>query len=87
MAGRIAVMRRVDRLSEENFGDCKFCRDGVSELKIDKGPGYRVYFSRLRNDFILLLCAGDKSTQTQNIDQAIKYLADFKARGGNDDDE
>jgi putative addiction module killer protein len=86
-AGRIAVMRRVDRLAEGNFGDCKVCRDGVSELRIDKGPGYRVYFSRLYGDIVLLLCAGDKSTQTQNIEQAVENLTTFTARGGNDDDD
>jgi putative addiction module killer protein len=85
--GKIAVMRRVDRLADGNFGDCKFCRGGVSELRIDKGPGYRVYFSQIDGGLVLLLCAGDKSSQVQNITQATGYLADFEARGGYKGDE
>jgi putative addiction module killer protein len=84
--GRIAIMRRVDRLIDGNFRGCKPCRGGVSELRIDNGPGYRVYFSQLNENIVLLLCGGDKSSQTQDINQAVEHLADFKARGGYDDE-
>ena len=60
MPARIAILRRVDRLQAGNFGDCKFCRDGVWELRIDAGAGYRVYYARSGEDIVLLLCGGDK---------------------------
>ena len=85
-AGRIAVMRRIDRILLGNFGACKFCRDGVWELKIDKGPGYRVYYAKYQNCIVLLLCGGDKSRQDRDIDLAIDYLKDFEAQGGFQDE-
>ena len=59
LAGRIAILRRVDRVAHGNFGVIKPIGDGVSELKIDKGPGYRVYYMR-RGDKVILLLAGAK---------------------------
>jgi putative addiction module killer protein len=73
-ATRIAA--RLDRAALGNLGDFKFLRDGVSELRIDLGAGYRLYFTRRGNTVILLLCGGDKSTQTKDIDRAIE-LAQF----------
>jgi putative addiction module killer protein len=75
---RIAV--RIDRLSLGNLGDCKPLRNGVSELRIDWGPGYRVYYSMLGKGCMLLLCGGDKRRQASDIEQAIRHLQDYKER-------
>jgi len=72
--GRIAVLRRVDRMRDGNFGVHRFCRDGVWELVVDYGPGYRVYYSMTDNALVLLLCAGSKRTQDNDIERAIAYL-------------
>ncbi|MGY2046766.1 type II toxin-antitoxin system RelE/ParE family toxin [Methylobacterium sp. JK268] len=69
---RIAL--RIDRLALGNPGDVTSVGGGVSELRIDYGPGYRVYFARRDRTVILLLCGGDKSSQTQDIERA-KALA------------
>lgn len=71
---------RIDRAETGNFGDHKFEREGVWELKIDYGPGYRVYYSIENGEIILLLIGGTKKTQDADIDKAIKYLKDFKER-------
>ena len=75
---RIAV--RIDRLSLGNFGNCKALRDGVSELRIDWGPGYRVYYAMLGKTCVLLLCGGDKRKQSADIAQAARRLHDYKER-------
>lgn len=77
---RQAVLRRVDRLARDNFGDCRFCRDGVWELRIDFGPGYRVYFARLSLKIVLLLAGGSKRTQARDIDRALDYWNDYRRR-------
>ena len=75
------VVARVNRMAAGNFGDCKPLRDGVQELKIDFGPGYRVYLSKQGPVLVLLLCGGDKSDQSRDIERAIAYLKDWKQRG------
>ncbi len=65
---RIAV--RIDRLADGNPGDAKSVGDGVSELRIDYGPGYRLYFTRKGDRLVILLCGGDKSSQDRDIRQA-----------------
>lgn len=60
----------MNRLELGNLGDHKFLRDGVFELRIDAGPGYRVYFAKPGKTMILLLGGGDKSTQDADIDNA-----------------
>ncbi|MCL1941588.1 MAG: type II toxin-antitoxin system RelE/ParE family toxin [Synergistaceae bacterium] len=85
MSARVSILRRLDRLASENFGDCKVLRNGVSELRIDVGQGYRVYFSRLNKMIILLICGGDKSTQAKDIEKAVEYLKDFKHKEDWDD--
>jgi len=57
-----------------------FCRDGVWELKIDAGPGYRVYYVEVKKTIVLLLCAGAKRTQDRDITQAVKYWQDYQRR-------
>ena len=54
--GRIAIQRRIDRVLRDNFGDHKFCQDGVWELRIDLGPGYRIYYAQAEKTMVLLLC-------------------------------
>lgn len=75
------IVARVNRMAAGNFGDCKPLRDGVQELKIDFGPGYRVYLSKQGPVLVLLLCGGDKGDQSRDIDRAIGYLKDWKQRG------
>lgn len=77
---RVAVLRRVDRLASGNFGDHKFLRNGVWEMRLDLGPGYRVYFGRHGTALVLLLCGGAKRTQRSDIDRAVRFLADFQRR-------
>jgi putative addiction module killer protein len=68
------IARRVRRIAMGNPGDAKSVGDGVSELRIHHGPGYRVYFTRRGNTVIVLLCGGDKGSQARDITQA-KALA------------
>ncbi len=77
---KVAVIRRVNRIELGNFGDHKPCRDGVWELRIDQGPGYRVYYAKSGAAVILLLSAGDKRSQDADIDRAIDYWRDWQAR-------
>lgn len=77
---RIAIDRRINRMELGNFGDHKFCRDGVWELRIDVGPGYRVYYAVSETQVILLLCGGDKRTQDAEIGRACQYWQDWKER-------
>jgi putative addiction module killer protein len=77
---RARIATRIDRLSVGNFGDHKFLRDGVSELRIDWGPGYRLYYAMAGRTCVLLLCGGDKRKQSSDIDRAIAYFQDFRKR-------
>lgn len=77
---RARIAARIDRLAVGNFGDCKAVRDGVSELRVDYGPGYRVYFGKVGKTIILLLCGGDKRTQDADIESAVAYLKDLRRR-------
>ncbi len=77
---RIAVLRRIDRVSMGNFGDHKPCRDGVSELRVDVGPGCRVYYFQYGETLVVLLCGGDKRTQDADISKAIACKIDFLRR-------
>jgi putative addiction module killer protein len=64
---RARIQMRIDRAEDGNLGDIKPVGDGVSEMRIAYGPGYRVYFIRRKQTVIILLCAGDKSTQRRDI--------------------
>ena len=77
---KIAVDRRNNRMEMGNFGDHKFCRDGVWEARIDVGPGYRVYYAIAGAELILLLCGEDKRTQSADIDGACAYWQDWQRR-------
>ena len=77
---RIAIDRRINRIEIGNFGDHRFCRDGVWELRIDVGPGYRGYYAIAGTKVVLLLCGGDKRTQDADIDRAYEYWRDWQGR-------
>jgi len=62
------------------WGDCKPCQNGVWELRIDLGPGYRVYYAQAGQTVVLLLCAGSKRTQQADIDRACEYWRDWQSR-------
>ena len=77
-AGRARVLMRVERLIAGNPGQHRNLTDGVSELKVDFGPGYRVYYSQRGTRLLLLVAGGDKSTQQKDISLAIKLAKNFK---------
>ena len=77
---RAKVAARIARLAAGNFGDSKSLREGVLELRIDWGPGYRVYFAMAGRTVVLLLCGGDKRRQSADIDRAVAYWKDYKGR-------
>ena len=77
---RYRVKERLDRISLGNMGDCKYLGDGVSEFRLCFGSGYRIYFADDGKAIILLLCAGDKSTQKKDIKKAITYWKDYQSR-------
>jgi putative addiction module killer protein len=69
---RVRVLARLDRVALGNFGDTKPVGESVFELRIDYGPGYRVYFTKRRRKVVFLLVGGDKSTQERDIKRAIQ---------------
>ena len=77
-AGRARILVRVDRLIHGNPGQHRDLTDGVSELKLDFGPGYRVYYTQRGSTLLLLLAGGDKSTQQKDIAQAIHLASNFQ---------
>ena len=76
------IVMRMDRLANGSFGDCKPLQDSVWELRIDYGPGYRVYYAMVGRTCVLLLCGGDKRKQASDISRAIECLRDYKRRIG-----
>jgi putative addiction module killer protein len=77
---RSVIEDRLDRVKSGLLGTNDPCRDGVYELKIDFGPGFRVYYAKIGKTVLLLLCGGDKSSQNRDIEKAVKYLKDFERR-------
>lgn len=77
-AGRARILVRVDRLIHGNPGDHRNLQGGVSELKIDFGPGYRVYYTERGDQLLLLLIGGDKSSQAKDIAKAQQLAKDFE---------
>ena len=71
--GRKRIGARLRRLEQGNYGDCQPIGEGISELRMFFGPGYRVYFGEEDDNIVLLLCGGDKSSQTQDIEAAKAY--------------
>jgi putative addiction module killer protein len=77
---RAKIHARMARVRLGNLGDCKSVGSGVLELIIDYGPGYRVYLGQVGTKLVILLCGGDKSSQTEDIRKAIEYWEDYKNR-------
>ena len=72
LRARARIQARIERLAMGNAGDVKPIREGVSELRIDYGPGYRVYFKKRGRTLIVLLAGGDKSSQARDIKTALR---------------
>ena len=72
------IERRINRLENGNFGDCKPVGEGVFELRLHFGPGYRIYFGEVANTIVVLLCGGDKSSQQRDIERAKTYWQEYK---------
>ena len=77
---RIALRMRLDRMQLGNLGYCEPVGEGVSEMKIDLGPGYRIYYGMIGRTIVLLLCGGDKKTQNKDIRRALEFFRDHKKR-------
>src|SRR5665213_1695551 len=77
---RALIASRLDRLAFGNAGDVRPVGQGVSELRIDYGPGYRVYFQRRGNTILVLLCGGDKRTQARDIETAKRLAAEWSKK-------
>jgi len=78
--GRYRIKERLDRIALGNLGDYKYLSEGVSEFRLDFGPGYRVYFGEEGDKILILLCGGNKSTQKKDIRKAITYWKDYLSR-------
>ena len=78
---RALVTSRLDRLAFGNAGDVKPVGGGISELRIDYGPGYRIYYKRHGDTIILLLCGGDKRTQANDIETAKRLAKEWSEKG------
>ena len=76
--GKARILSRLDSAALGNFGDCQPVSDGVSEMRIHFGPGYRVYFTRRGTFVYVLLIGGDKSTQKRDIKRALKMARELK---------
>ena len=74
------IEKRLERVEEGNYGDFKKLDSDISELRFTFGSGYRIYFTEVNDIIIILLCAGDKSSQTEDIKKAKKYLNDLIER-------
>ena len=77
---RAQIEVRLRRVSVGNFGDCKPVGEGVSELRVDVGAGYRVYYGKRGQALVILLCGGDKGSQQADIIRAKAYWNDWKQR-------
>jgi putative addiction module killer protein len=84
LADRRAMARIIDRIkraSNGNFGDAKSVGSGVSEMRIDYGPGYRIYFFRRGKELVILLCGGDKKSQQADIAKAVRMKEEIERSG------
>lgn len=77
---RARIRVRLDRVRLGNLGDCRPVGEGVHELRVDYGPGYRVYFGQSGGTIVVLLCGGDKRAQEQDIKQAKAYWDEYRRR-------
>ncbi|MGO8765644.1 MAG: type II toxin-antitoxin system RelE/ParE family toxin [Limisphaerales bacterium] len=72
------ILARLARVRQGNLGDCRTVGDGVSELRVDYGPGYRVYFGQKGQTLVVLLCGGDKQSQVRDIRLAKQFWQEYK---------
>jgi len=77
---RARIMARLNRVRLGNLGDCKAVGEGVFELRMPFGPGYRLYFAREGEAVVLLLCGGEKDSQQRDIERARSYWQDYRRR-------
>ena len=77
-SARYRIQARIDRLAGGNFGDFKSVGDGLQELRIDHGPGYRLYFIRRGDEIVVLLCGGDKASQQRDIGRAKRIAGELR---------
>lgn len=75
---RARIENRIRRLRQGHVGDCEPVGEGVHELRLFFGPGYRIYFSEYKREFVILLCGGDKKTQVRDIQKAKDYWREYK---------
>lgn len=73
------IISRLNRMPDGNLGDYRSVGEGVCELKIKYGPGYRIYFGQIGTTIVLLICGGDKSTQDRDIRQAKEYWTNYRS--------
>jgi len=78
---RVLIASRLDRLAYGNAGDVRPVGAGISELRIDYGPGYRVYYRKQGSTIVILLCGGDKSTQANDIETAKRLAKEWSEKG------
>ena len=76
---RRRIIARLRRLEQVHYGDTRHLQDGVFELRLFFGPGYRIYFGEHGNTLVVLLCGGDKSSQDRDIQNAVRYWKDYKS--------
>ena len=77
LRAKARILIRLKRVEEGNFGDNKSLGDGVSEMRVPEGQGYRVYFGQSENKIVILLCGGNKSSQQKDIALAKKYWRNY----------
>jgi len=75
--GKVSIFRRIDRIQNGNFWDYKSVGDNIFELRFTIGPAYRVYYTKVGDEIILLLIAGDKSTQSEDIKKAKELAKEY----------
>lgn len=75
--GKVSIFRRIDRVRNGNFGDYKSVGNNIFELRFTIGPAYRVYYTKVEDEIILLLIAGDKSTQSEDIKKAKELAKEY----------
>ena len=78
IAARAIIRKRLNRIRMGNFGNTRSVGEGVFELKIDFGPGYRVYYGLDGDTLVVLLCGGDKGSQERDIRKATEYWQDYR---------
>jgi len=78
--GRAQITNRINRAARGNYGDCEPVGDGIFELRIHYGPGYRIYFTEQAGTILLLILGGSKRTQKQDIKKAKEFWNEFRER-------